>query len=251
MDLGDKLKILEQQERNYRNRLRKSVSKVDDAQIRIRRRGDKLHFFKWLNGKELSLNGKQAEIIDIVLAQCDRKRIILSEYNSSVLAKAIAQLKDCSFDRSNYVLQQNGSPIPLYHLDDWKWMKSEYERNPYKTEELKYTTQGGIKVRSKSERFIADRLEFWVIPYRTELRIDVGHMSMYPDFVIRRADGTLVIWEHFGLMNDPEYRKRALEKIELYRKAGYVQHKNLICTWEEDIASADDIDNIIRRFILM
>ena len=61
----------------------------------------------------------------------------------------------------------------------------------------------------------------------------------------------MVIWEHFGLMNDPDYRKRALEKIELYRKAGYVQHKNLICTWEEDIASADDIDNIIRRFILM
>lgn len=251
MDLGAKLQILEEQERLYRIRLKRSVANVEKANIRARRKGEQLYFSKYVDGKEESLKGQTDKIIEIILAQCDRKRIAISEKNSAKIAKLTSNLCVADFDKSRNLLRMIGSNMPLYSLDDWKWMKADYETNPFRIEELKYKTRGGVKVRSKSERIIAERLEAWGIPFRTEMRMNISGKTVYPDFVIRRADGTLIVWEHLGLMDDGEYHKKAIEKIELYRESGFVQHKNLICTWEEDIISGDDIDDIIKRFILM
>lgn len=54
--------------------------------------------------------------------------------------------------------------------------------------------------------------------------------------------------EHFGLMEDEDYRRNAYGKIDIYRRHGYLQHKNLICTWEDDIQDTQNIDEIITRF---
>ena len=124
-----------------------------------------------------------------------------------------------------------------------------FRRNPYRTEDLRYITLMGVRVRSKSELTIANRLENRQIPYRYEAELDVAGRHIYPDFVIKRLDGTLVIWEHFGLMNKADYYSKAMEKVNLYRQKGFIQHKNLICTWEEDIAETKEIDNIINRFL--
>ena len=66
----------------------------------------------------------------------------------------------------------------------------------------------------------------------------------------RLPDGRILIWEHFGMMDDIDYASRAWRKIENYRRAGYVQHTNLICTYESDIENDKVIDGIIRRFVL-
>ena len=39
-------------------------------------------------------------------------------------------------------------------------------------------------------------------------------------------------------------------QIAHYNKAGYKQHRNLICTWEDDIEDMSNLDEIICRFIL-
>lgn len=84
--------------------------------------------------------------------------------------------------------------------------------------------------------------------YRPELFINGNRY--YPDFMILLPDGSILIWEHFGMMDDIDYASRAWRKIENYRRAGYVQHTNLICTYESDIENGKVIDEIIRRFIL-
>ena len=52
------------------------------------------------------------------------------------------------------------------------------------------------------------------------------------------------------MMEDSEYFMRAYRKIEAYRRIGHVQHSNLICTYESDIADGSKLDEIIERFIL-
>ena len=48
--------------------------------------------------------------------------------------------------------------------------------------------------------------------YETPLK-GVDGRTLHPDFTIQRPDGTLVLWEHLGLMNDLDYaRKWALKK---------------------------------------
>ena len=39
-------------------------------------------------------------------------------------------------------------------------------------------------------------------------------------------------WEHFGMMDDPDYAARATEKLELYAENGFFPGKNLIITME-------------------
>lgn len=128
-------------------------------------------------------------------------------------------------------------------------MNQTVQKNPFHPEELKYVTEMGVKVRSKSELNISSRLEVYKVPFIYEKELYINGRHLFPDFTIRKRDESIVIWEHFGLMDNPEYSERAIEKIQLYRQAGFVQCQNLICTYEEDIASVIAIDNIIKKFV--
>lgn len=77
-----------------------------------------------------------------------------------------------------------------------------------------------------------------------------NHGQMYPDFAIFRYDGSMIIWEHFGLMDNKDYFMKSYMKIEKYRRAGYKTHSNLICTYEEDMMSEDILTDIIERYLL-
>ena len=39
-------------------------------------------------------------------------------------------------------------------------------------------------------------------------------------------------WEHFGMMDDIEYRNNAFIKIQRYEQNGFYQHSSLIWTFE-------------------
>jgi len=176
-----------------------------------------------------------------------------------VLKNMVAQISkiDDEIDRSRVLKKLNklsGRGIDLqkiYWTDaEYEWARAEFESNPYNSEALKYMTTKGVKVRSKSERIIGNKLEEYNLPYRYESKIIIDGKVYYPDFVIMCPDGSLVIWEHLGLMDDERYKMNAFVKIAEYRKLGYVQHKNLVCTWEEDLEDMNTIDEIIQRFIL-
>ena len=121
-----------------------------------------------------------------------------------------------------------------------EWTKEEYEKNPAFSEHLNVRASTGEMVRSKSEAFILSSLATAGIPFRYECRFVLGQIVIYPDFLIRRpADGNLVIWEHFGLMSDPVYLRKAQEKIRLYIQNGFYPMKNLFTTFEDGENSLD------------
>ena len=117
-----------------------------------------------------------------------------------------------------------------------EWLYGNYEQNPYKPEQKIYKTKSGIMVRSKSERSLADFFTERGVAFRYEAKLAINGKVYYPDFMILCDDGRILIWEHFGLMDKEEYFISACRKLEQYRRAGYVQHSNLICTYEEDTA---------------
>ena len=43
----------------------------------------------------------------------------------------------------------------------------------------------------------------------------------------------MILWEHAGLMDDPEYARKFENKLIQYQKAGYTQANNLIVTYDE------------------
>ena len=129
--------------------------------------------------------------------------------------------------------------------------KEKTRQTTYRPEELIYYTSSGIQVRSKSERTIADTLYRYQIPFHYEAPIVLDSVVWHPDFTIYRpSDGKLLLWEHFGVMDDEKYRKRAADKIAAYIRNGYYPSGNLICTYEQDLRKPSHLEKIIDSFIL-
>ena len=45
------------------------------------------------------------------------------------------------------------------------------------------------------------------------------------------------------------YFTKAMLKISEYRKIGYTQHRNLICTYEDDLTDLNKLEEILYRFL--
>ncbi len=138
----------------------------------------------------------------------------------------------------------------ILHPDKGTWSTEPYEKNPFHPEHLQYYTNGGVVVRSKSEREIGNTLEALGISYRYDVKIVCGKQIYYADFVIKRADGSIVIWEHFGREHDRVYMAKNRVRIQDYISLGYRPWDNLIWTLDSDIKNSHNIRRIIKRFIL-
>lgn len=98
----------------------------------------------------------------------------------------------------------------------------------------KHMTDRGELVASKSEEMIANMLYTMGIRYEYEKEMHVAGVKLRPDFTVWRRDGSMVIWEHAGLLDDAAYKQQFERRMELYRKEGYTQMKNLIVTYDEN-----------------
>ena len=128
------------------------------------------------------------------------------------------------------------------------WDNEEYDRNPSHPENLIVKAPKGELVRSKSEALIANALFDAGIPYRYECRLDVGGVYIYPDFMVRiEKENKILLWEHFGKMDDPDYLQKVIRKMSLYVRNGYYPGKNLIATYESmaDPLTVDVVQKII------
>lgn len=115
-----------------------------------------------------------------------------------------------------------------------EWQKVEWTGHPFAEDAPQLFTTKGERVRSKSEVQIADSLNRFGIPYRYEypLRLKTG-MNIYPDFYcLNVRTRQELYWEHFGMMDNPEYAKNAVQKLQQYNSIQIIPGKNLIITME-------------------
>ncbi len=120
--------------------------------------------------------------------------------------------------------QDSGYRPLLESISDTKdfssWAKEDYPANPYQPENKRFRTQAGIYVRSKSEKIIADTLTSYQISYRYEAALYLDY-TIYPDFTLRHPEtGELYYYEHFGMVDNPDYRDKMLDKLDMYMRHG-------------------------------
>ena len=91
-------------------------------------------------------------------------------------------------------------------------------------DKLIHRTKDGTLVRSKSEVIVYNMfLERNIVPIY-EQGLTLGKTVKYPDFTFIDEDsGDIIIWEHLGLLSDPDYRRRWESKKELYEEYGYTE----------------------------
>ena len=115
-----------------------------------------------------------------------------------------------------------------------QWLSVSYTGKIYKNEFPKYATEKGDKVRSKSEKIIADLMYRMGIPYRYEYPLHTtGYGTVYPDFTILVVSSRKEVYlEFFGMMDDPEYCESTLKKIQELARNGIILGKNLYAVFE-------------------
>ena len=115
-----------------------------------------------------------------------------------------------------------------------EWLNKKYSGKEFTENDPEIITEKGERVRSKSEKLIADKLYMMDIPYRYECPITLhGIGKIYPDFTILSLENKKeVILEHFGMMDNPDYSDKAIKKINVFEKNGYKMGDNLLCTFE-------------------
>jgi hypothetical protein len=176
-------------------------------------------------------------------------RLAQKDYDEKVLASVRKELSaieryfaccpgleaECIYSNLNKERQNLVFPVKTtdeQFIEEWKSV--EYQGKHFYGETPEYVTMNGDKVRSKSEWIIADLLTKEGIPYRYEYPLYLsGFYTVYPDFTLldirTRKE---VYYEHFGMMDDPEYSENAVKKLASYEQNGIYLGENLLCSFE-------------------
>ncbi len=131
------------------------------------------------------------------------------------------------------------------------WISEEYTGKPFPENSPEYYTDRGERVRSKSEKIIADKLYREGIYYRYEYPLELpGWGVVYPDFTILDVENRRnIIYEHFGMMDDENYAGNAIAKVQRYASAGYHIGDNFFITMESSRNPLDSrtLDGVVQQ----
>jgi hypothetical protein len=114
------------------------------------------------------------------------------------------------------------------------WLNFPYMGKPFQPDDPVIETRRGERVRSKSEKFIADKLWEMKLPYRYEFPLITQKLgTIFPDFTLLDIQNRQnVILEHFGRMQDENYCNRTLTKLEVYEQEGWYLGEGFLFTME-------------------
>ena len=135
-----------------------------------------------------------------------------------------------------------------------KWQAVKYEGKSFVDDFQEIITERGERVRSKSEKIIADKLYTLGIPYRYEYPLTLeGNIKVYPDFTILRMPTREEVYlEHFGMMDDSNYVDNVMYKLNTYERNGIYFGVNLFMTYETSKKPLNTmtLDKLIRKLFV-
>lgn len=190
------------------------------------------------SGKGRYLSVKQRNIVENLLQQNYYKKVAENTSKELLQINRLLHLKNKITDFGKIWKSEKQKLIHPITLSDsayiQKWKQIPFTPKSFSPNEAEYFTPKGLRVRSKSEIIIASVLDKYNIPYRYEFPVLINQKYFHPDFYcLNVRTRKEYIWEHFGLMDNPEYSRNIMEKILLYNGAGYFIGKNLIVTFEQ------------------
>ena len=246
----DQLKeSLDKKERELKQMLeqaQKMVKTLPDKKLRITKQGNSIQFYvRDKETEDKNHNGRYLKVSERSLAN----RIAQRDYAKNIVKVVEKQLKliqniHTQYDENEIQLQYEKlsdirkklvKPFTISNEEYIKmWEAAEYESWNQYEENLLFQTNKGELVRSKSEKILADKFGIMNVPYLYEKPLVLGkNIVLHPDFTLLNVERrTEYYWEHLGMMEQEDYCKKALQKLELYAMNGIFPGKNLIITME-------------------
>lgn len=230
------------------------------GKLRISKKKNKVEYY--LKAEDSSENGRYMKKSEVNLA----KRIAQRDYDTSVVKNAEKRIRAIEKFLDNYkktslkalyqkTNQYRRTLIDASVISDEefinRWQMMQFDGKAFMDEDQVIVTERGERVRSKSEKIIADKLYLLGIPYRYECPVLLdGNIKVYPDFTILRMPTREEVYlEHFGMMDDADYVSKALYKLDTYERNGIYLGTKLFITHETSKAPLNTraLDGMIRE----
>ena len=147
------------------------------------------------------------------------------------------------------------TPIePIWEKELARWYDSEYHGKEFYEGTAEIVTEKGERVRSKSEKILADYFYRNNILYQYEKTLYLkGYGTVYPDFTfLSKKTRKEIYWEHEGMMDKPEYAKSAVKKIESYQRNGIHLGERLILTFETELTvlNSQIVEELVEKYLV-
>lgn len=237
--INEEIMMLESIAKSTKERMKKAPK----GHLRISNKKGRIEYYH----KEIGDigNGKYIKKKDKELAQ----RIAQNEYDRDVMTMLDERVKQMSHFLELYnktdlskiyddINEYRKALIYAPMLSDEQyaemWSKVSYVGKTFDESIPEIITERGERVRSKSEKIIADKLYLMGIPYRYEYPLRINeNIVIYPDFTILKPGTRKEIYlEHFGMMDDKEYMENFIYKLNTYERNGIYPGVNLFFTHE-------------------
>ena len=134
-----------------------------------------------------------------------------------------------------------------------EWQAKEYKGKDFQEGTPIILTEKGERVRSKSEKIMADYFYRNGIEYKYECPLYLkGVGTVYPDFTfLSKKTNEEIYWEHNGRCDDGAYARTMVKKINAYENNGIFPGERLILTYETEqtILNTSKIEQLVKRYL--
>lgn len=194
--------------------------------------------------KEIAQRGYDENVIKNAKERICAIHRFLDKYEKTSLKKLYQKTNPCRRELIH---------APVISDDEFikRWQAVEYIGKVFTDHDQEIVTERGERVRSKSEKIIADKLYSLGISYRYEYPLVLaGNVKVHPDFtILRMPEREEVYLEHFGMMDNEHYVDNAMYKLSTYEKNGIYLGVNLFVTYETSKRTLNTraLDEMIRK----
>ena len=235
-----------------------------EGQLRIAKKNNCVEYY-YKNAEVNNKNGRYIKKDEILMI----KKLAQRDYDKQVVKNAREKIKTIDKFLSKYdktglkelyqrTSRQRINLIEPAMVSDEeyikKWQSVTYMGKYFAEDCGEIITEKGEKVRSKSEKIIADKLYSLKIPYRYEYPFVLGeNRTIYPDFtILKMPEREEVYLEHLGMMDDAGYVEKVISKLNTYGKNGIYLGVNLFITYENSRNPLDTraLDGFLRSVFI-
>ena len=225
------------------DKARTGLTTVPEGNLRISKDKNKPRYYQCIddnNGIYIPRSNKE---LPKLLAQKTYNRIVVKKVEARLkqIEKILQDYTDDEIERIYTSMHKERQFLVTPIEATWnqllmEWYKEEYQGKEFKEGMPVILTEKGERVRSKSEKILADYFYRKNILYKYEKPLYLkGYGTVYPDFTfLSRKAGEEIYWEHEGMMDKQEYARTAVRKIESYQINNIYPGDRLILTFETE-----------------
>lgn len=223
---------------------------TERGSLYVKKRGTQLYAYeRWQQNDgpahKVYLGNVESEAAQKLFAdKFKAKRLTYLQYNQKLLEKMQRQYREYDFDSivadmpKTYRMTARNCSFDQRYEEIRKWAKAPYQRNTHPFPKAEIYAKDGTRVRSKGECIWYNLLLERGVLFRYDCAVTCTDQygkrkTWYPDFLVLCFDGTLILIEHLGCMDDLSYSLDFGEKSYWYFQEGFILGKNYFVTSDD------------------